>query len=162
MWHEWPCPMAMEEIQAKKRDGQLSRMLKVAPWLFGIYFVCGGACGHILHMPLSCICIWKESRKLHGYFPHLFFVLRFGLVLSRQTARDHGFCLDSVNSIVFSWESKGTRTNATPPKKQGLIKGLRISYHCHKIIPTKAIFPWGFGPGGVFLNFHEFSTVEFS
>lgn len=28
MWHEWPCPMAMEEIQAKKRDGQLSRMRK--------------------------------------------------------------------------------------------------------------------------------------
>lgn len=153
MWHEWPCPMAMEEIQAKKRDGQLSRMLKVAPWLFGIYFVCGGACGHILHMPLSCICIWKESRKLHGYFPHLFFVLRFGLVLSRQTARDHGFCLDSVNSIVFSWESKGTRTNATPPKKQGLIKGLRISYHCHKIIPTKAIFPWGVWSWGGILEF---------
>ena len=84
MWHEWPCPMAMEEIQAKKRDGQLSRMRKSCA--VGVYEIfCWEGLEVIIYMPLSCICIWKESRKLHGDFLHVFFVLRLGHVPSRQT-----------------------------------------------------------------------------
>lgn len=74
--------MAMEEIQAKKRDGQLSRMLKSCAVVVWEIFCWEGL--EVIYMPFVMY-LHLERKQDCMEFSTLLFVLRFGLVLSRQT-----------------------------------------------------------------------------
>ena len=65
LWHEWPCPMAMEEIQTKKRDGQL-RCQQLRCGCFGFFLA-----DEQLLLPRKLTC----PLKINGW--KMYFLLKY-------------------------------------------------------------------------------------
>lgn len=89
----------------------------------------GGAWGHIY--AICHVFAFGKKAGLYGIF-HIafrssFWSCSFSANRDKVFARDHGFCQDSISSIAFSWESKGTRTNATRPRNKAWLRGLELT-----------------------------------